>query len=465
MLLGLEEPELMARALQQCKAYFFAEAQPSWMQLCLTFEADYVREAFQAAAKKDSIENKIILRLPLENQRTTFHMSPSETGLRFRSDASYLLVGGLGGLGQAVATWMVENGARELIFLSRSAGKRSDSSNFLEELRSQGCLVTTVAGSVSNSSDVSKAVKVANSPISGVIQMSMVLRDNAISRMSFEEWKECIDPKIEGTINLHKALLHHHLDFFLLFSSMSGVTGQIGQANYNAANTYLDAFVKYRHQLGLNASVIDIGVMGGIGVVAQTDNMELRAKAAGYHVLGEQDLLDCLTTSILHSQPNSDPTSDRSQVVLGLWSERPLADPSTHVLWKKDARMSPAYSFNNQSGSAQDQLEQNNVEAVVLIAKTAPDRLKDDATIELIVKHVGIAISELLAQPDTEILPTALLDDIGLDSLNAIELTGWIAQYFLVDLPLFDLIYTPTLWDLAVKISDLMYDEFGQADS
>ncbi|KAI8162029.1 Fumagillin dodecapentaenoate synthase [Colletotrichum sp. SAR 10_70] len=456
-LLSVEEPELIGRAFQECKSYFSEKPRLSWTTLVSIFDADHSREAFQAASQEGSRESKVILQTPDQDQRKKLEMSSSATGLSFRSDAAYLMVGGLGGLGRAVSTWMVENGAKELVFLSRSSGGTPETSNFLEELRSQGCLVKTVAGSVTNLDDVSGAIKSATKPIAGVIQMSMVLRDNATTRMTFTEWRECVSPKVDGTLNLHNALLHQQLDFFLLFSSMSGITGQIGQANYNAANAYLDAFVKFRHGLGLPASVIDIGVMGGIGVVAQTDNMELRAKAAGYHVLGEQDLLDCMTASILHSQPNPDATSDMSQMVLGLWSQKPLADPSTHVLWKRDARMGLAYSFNSQRGSSvQEQAGEDKVDAIVFLAKTNPEKLQDEATIELIVKHIGNAMSELLAQPDAEILPTALLDDIGLDSLNAIELTGWISQYFFVDLPLFDLIHTPTLWDLAVKVAELI---------
>ncbi|KAI8237060.1 Fumagillin dodecapentaenoate synthase [Colletotrichum sp. SAR 10_99] len=451
-LMSVEEPELIGRAFQKCKSYFSEKPRVSWTTLVSIFDADHSREAFQAASQEGSRESKVILQTPDQDQRKKLEMSSSATGLSFRSDAAYLMVGGLGGLGRAVSTWMVENGAKELVFLSRSSGETPETFNFLEELRSQGCLVKTVAGSVTNLNDVSRAIKSATKPIAGVIQMSMILRDNATTRMTFTEWRECVSPKVDGTLNLHNALLHQQLDFFLLFSSMSGITGQIGQANYNAANAYLDAFVKFRHGLGLPASVIDIGVMGGIGVVAQTDNMELRAKAAGYHVLGEQDLLDCMTASILHSQPNPDATSDMSQMVLGLWSQKPLADPSTHVLWKRDARMGLAYSFNSQRGSsAQEHAGEDKVDAIVFLAKTNPEKLQDEATIELIVKHIGNAMSELLAQPEAEILPTALLDDIGLDSLNAIELTGWISQYFFVDLPLFDLIHTPTLWDLAVK--------------
>lgn len=110
-------------------------------------------------------------------------MSHTDTGLRFRADAAYLLVGGLGGLGRAVSTWMVENGARQLIYLSRSAAEGPTTTPFFDELRSQGCQVKAVPGSVACREDVKRAVKVAKGPIAGVIQMSMVLRVR--SRMDF----------------------------------------------------------------------------------------------------------------------------------------------------------------------------------------------------------------------------------------------------------------------------------------
>lgn len=93
-----------------------------------------------------------------------------------RSDRSYLLVGGLGGLGRAVATWMIEQGARNLIFLSRSAKPNPEIQAYLDELTSQECHVQLVAGSVSNMADVVKAVQTAAKPIAGIINLSMVLR-------------------------------------------------------------------------------------------------------------------------------------------------------------------------------------------------------------------------------------------------------------------------------------------------
>ena len=94
----------------------------------------------------------------------------------FHSDACYLLVGGLGGLGRVISTWMVENGARNILFLSRSAKEGPETTPFFDELRSQGCEVTTFAGSVNSLSDVEAAIKQATKPVAGVMQMSAVMR-------------------------------------------------------------------------------------------------------------------------------------------------------------------------------------------------------------------------------------------------------------------------------------------------
>lgn len=100
----------------------------------------------------------------------------SPTPIRFRSNACYLLVGGLGGLGRVISTWMVENGARNILFLSRSAKEGPETTPFFDELRAQGCEVFTFAGNVTNLSDVESAVKQATRPVAGIMQMSAVMR-------------------------------------------------------------------------------------------------------------------------------------------------------------------------------------------------------------------------------------------------------------------------------------------------
>lgn len=137
------------------------------------FDATQVANAFRYMQKGQHI-GKIVVKMPEDPGK--LEVTPVRQELALRPDASYFLVGGLGGLGRAISTWMVEHGARHLIYLSRSAGKLAEHQSFFQELEIQGCSVQCFAGSVTNSEDVENAVKKAAKPIAGVLQMSMVLK-------------------------------------------------------------------------------------------------------------------------------------------------------------------------------------------------------------------------------------------------------------------------------------------------
>ena len=165
--------------------------------------------------------------------------------------------------------------------------------------------------------------------------------------MTFTEWDQCVRPKVSGTWNLHHATSSASLDFFLLFSSICGTSGQWGQANYNSANAFLDAFVNYRHDQNLPASVVDIGFMGSVGMAVENRALVEKLKASGYHFLGERDLIDALAIAIAYSRPGKDRFMNKSQLGLGLRSAKPISDPSTRVVWKKDARMAISHQFES----------------------------------------------------------------------------------------------------------------------
>lgn len=163
--------------------------------------------------------------------------------------------------------------------------------------------------------------------------------------MTFREWEECVRPKVEGTWNLHNSLSSSDLDFFLLFSSICGITGQWGQSNYNAANSFLDAFVQYRHGLNLAASVVDIGFMGGVGMAMENSALVKKLKTSGYYFLSEADLIDVLAISIANSRPAKDGLGDKSHLAVGITTTNPITTPAARVAWKKDARMAVSHHF------------------------------------------------------------------------------------------------------------------------
>ncbi len=158
--------------LKQCMQYYRQGAiQP--IKPMTAFDATRIVDAFKYMQKGQHI-GKIVVTMPENPQE--LEVTAVKQELKLRPEVSYLLVGGLGGLGRAISTWMVEHGARNLIYLSRSAGKSDSDRIFCRELGTQGCSVQAFSGSVSSLDDVKSAVKNAAAPIVGVMHMSMVLR-------------------------------------------------------------------------------------------------------------------------------------------------------------------------------------------------------------------------------------------------------------------------------------------------
>jgi hypothetical protein len=178
-------------------------------------------------------------------------------------------------------------------------------------------------------SDVERAVSDAAKPLAGIIQMSMVLRYGKLSQMTYVDWNTAVEPKVQETWNLHNATSSSDLDFFILFSSFGGFAGNAGQANYGAANTFLDAFVQYRHRSGLVASVIDVSVIADVGIVARTSGLLERFEKTGMRPIREMELLEAMTLAKQRSQVSPTETPEdgvyeiKSHIILGLNTTTP----------------------------------------------------------------------------------------------------------------------------------------------
>ena len=136
------------------------------------FEAARVEDAFRYMQKGTHI-GKIVVSMPHNTDELPSRAYRRQ--LLLRPNVPYLLVGGLGGLGRSVATWLVEQGARHLVFFSRSAGSMPEDDDYKSELEFQGCNVQMFRGSVANFADVQKVIALCGKPIGGVLQLSMVL--------------------------------------------------------------------------------------------------------------------------------------------------------------------------------------------------------------------------------------------------------------------------------------------------
>lgn len=411
------------------------------------FDATEVEDAFRYMQQGTHV-GKIVVRFP-ENEET-LPWEPALPKLSFRGNRSYLLVGGMGGLGRAIAIWMVTHGARNLIFLSRSAGKGDEDATFIEELEYMGCKVQTFSGDVSDESMVNRIVATAAMPIAGVMQMAMILRDIGVLDMDLETYQAVIRPRVQGTWNLHNALADQSLDFFVLFSSVCGMVGYYGQANYAASNTFMDAFVQYRHDRGLAASVIDIGAVDDVGYINRTPGTKKTMLAMSGRLISEQDFLEALHLAIARSA--APPIVEKklvgakginfhnpSQITQSLECRLPIMDPQNNIIWKRDPRM--AIYRNIETVATEGSTTTSGIKTFLVAMAEDPSQLDRPDAAEFIACQIRDRMATFLMRRDDE-TPLDLgltLTAAGVDSLVAIELRNWWKQNLGVDVSVLEL--------------------------
>ncbi|MBF0135020.1 MAG: type I polyketide synthase [Magnetococcales bacterium] len=191
--------------------------------------------------------------------------------LPVRENARHLIVGGLGGLGLEVAQWLATTrGARHLVLMGRSPA-RPEILPRLDALRAQGVEVEVVQADIADAGQVAALLAPAagnTAPWGGVIHAAGVLDDGMLESLTWPRFQKVMAAKVTGAWNLHQATASLHLDYFVLFSSMASLFGSPAQANYAAANAFLDALGGHRRQSGLPAMVINWGPWAEIGAAA-----------------------------------------------------------------------------------------------------------------------------------------------------------------------------------------------------
>jgi len=191
--------------------------------------------------------------------------------LSFRDGASYLITGGMGGLGLLVANWMVSKGAKHVVLL----GRRSPDDAAIKkitELEMAGAEVVVEIADVSDWESmrgVWQRIQESNRPLGGVIHSAGMLSDGVLQNQSWSSFEQVMAPKVQGAWHLHQLSLNQSLDFFVLFSSAASLLGSPGQGNHSAANAFIDGLAHYRRAQGLPGLSIHWGAVSQVGEAAE----------------------------------------------------------------------------------------------------------------------------------------------------------------------------------------------------
>jgi acyl transferase domain-containing protein/pimeloyl-ACP methyl ester carboxylesterase/aryl carrier-like protein len=187
---------------------------------------------------------------------------------QLKPDRTYLITGGLGGVGLRVAHWMVEHGARHLALLGRS-DPSGDSSDAVQEIRHIGAEVVVFRADVSRANELADTfdlLAASMPPLAGVVHCAGIFNDRILLQHEWDLFAQVFAPKVQGSWNLHTLTRDMNLDFFVLFSSAAALLPSPGMSSYVAANAFLDALAQYRNGLGLPALSIGWGPWQGTGM-------------------------------------------------------------------------------------------------------------------------------------------------------------------------------------------------------
>ncbi len=358
--------------------------------------------------------------------------------------ASYLITGGTGGLGRSITRWLAREGAKHIILLSRSGMSQNGVPELLKELRGQDVDVVVEKCDVADVAQVQRVLSDCRKtmpPIKGVIHGAMALRDALFEKLSFSDWQLNIKPRIQGARNLHNCLIDAPLDFFLMLGSVTGYIGTVGQSAYAATNTFFDAFASYRKSLGLPAGVIGIGRVEKVGYVAENKEGDVAVGTLGHDSLQEDELL-----ALVKAHITGDFAGNGNQhTITGLKISHGKPLPP----WASDPKFQ--HLLVNAQSDASTRAEDHRDGVAVR------NLLKQAQSLEQATELVGHALTRKLSS-----LLMIAIEDVdtkkpvvayGLDSLVAVELRNWITTDLDANVPLMELMNSPSIGSLMGKIA------------
>jgi NADPH:quinone reductase-like Zn-dependent oxidoreductase/SAM-dependent methyltransferase len=408
---AIDRPDAVAAALQEIlRRYHDGVLRPLPLK---RYPLKEVIDAFRYMAQGRHIGKIVLTRGP---------------AIDLRPNASYLITGGLGGLGLLVARWLVEHGARNLILVGRSVPKPA-ASEAVRRLESMGVRVLIVNADVTDYEQMAQAISgatVAMPPLRGAIHAAGALNDGVLLHQDAARFASVLGPKVAGSWNLHRLTRDMPLDFFVLFASAASVWGAPGQANHAAANAFLDALAYHRRAQGLPAISIDWGPWLDVGAAAQR-NVAQTNSAKAVAGISPDEGLRALERILRHAPP-------RSVVARVNWPE-----------------------FANQFGMAGQpfyaELAQERQPAQSDVAPAAPGALLECLRRALpgerpAVAHEfvhALAVRILGVSASRKLNPRQPLNELGLDSIMALELRNLLATAAGRDLPSTLLFDYPTL--------------------
>lgn len=401
------------------------------------FDANEVVEAFRYMQQARQIGKVVVTyRNPL--QHVVDPRPAAAPTLQLDPNASYMVTGGLGGFGLRTAQWLVSKGARHLVLLSRRGASSEEAQPALAAWKAQGIGVKALACDLTDRAQLSAVfadLARGQQPLRGVVHAATVIDDGLIRNLDQAQVQRVLAPKALGAQHLDALTRELNLDFFVLFSSATTLFGNPGQANYVAANHWLEALARQRLANGLPATAVLWGAIDDAGFLARNADIKqaLQGRMGG-SALQAAAALERLERMLLDGRSG-----------LGV----------LELDWKALSRFLPAaqaprfIELARLQGSDPDEEGGQDIQRML-------EELDDAALLEAFAELLKHEISEILRLPASKLDSQRPLQELGLDSLMSVELVVAVEDRFGIRLPVMELSESSSIDKLSARILDLL---------
>lgn len=397
-----------------------------------TFTADKVIEAFRLMQQARHI-GKIVV--SMADARPAIEQSAQQApAVTFDKDTTWLVTGGLSGFGLESARWLATRGVGNLVLAGRRGLKTPMAREIIAAFAAEGVNVVAQACDISDVKavrDLVERIKKSMPPLKGILHAATTFDDKLIDNLDIASIENVLSAKLQGAWNLHQATRNIPLDHFVMYSSVTTMIGNPGQANYVAANAGLEGLMFLRHHMGLPAVSIGWGPISDAGYLTRNaaikDSLEQR--------LGKSPI------------PAATALAQLDRILV---NETRLSIPANFE-WNTLAHLLPSSNASRFSILNRDRKDQSqsgdSTNIRDLIAGKTPEEIQ-----ELVQSLLIHEVAEILRINPERIDANRSLHDLGMDSLMAVELALALEQRFGIQLPVMMLNDSPTAISVTARI-------------
>ncbi|KAI0808888.1 hypothetical protein GGR55DRAFT_689814 [Xylaria sp. FL0064] len=371
----------------------------------------------------------------------TARVRPADSQVHFSENKTYWLSGLSGSLGLLLCEWMIHRGARYVVISSRAPKVKEQ---WQAKMRHLGANVRTFMCDITDRAavlDVYRQIEFSLPQIAGVCQGAMVLEDAALSNMSLDSLLKVTDPKVLGSIHMDELFQSYDrdLEFFIFFSSGGSIIGSVGQGNYAAANLFMTALAERRRRRGQAASVIHIGPIYGVGYLNNhglDSDFQGTSKRKSMSPISERDFCQHFAEAVIAGRPG--PQSSCSEITSGLTR---VESPHESGLFLSHVVLDQVHATVETPARLKVSLKSQLVEVQGL------------EQLAVIIREALLSKLSVLYQMELSTLShiqssTMRLDEMGTDSLMALEIRSWFVKELQVNIPVLKILGGMTIDDL-----------------